>query len=87
MSTIFFLSNDISSDHCLALGLDNTNANVGDQNYIKARASVKNPDIVIVGCPCYILHNAYSKAASAFADTCGFDIEDHAVDCSTGFIN
>ena len=48
------------------LGLDNTNANIGDHNSIKSRALEKNPEIVISGCPCHILHIASAKAPEAF---------------------
>jgi hypothetical protein len=43
-------------------------------------AKEKNEDIVIAGCPCHILHNASGKAATAFSEVTGFDIEDHCVD-------
>ena len=73
-------SNEISWDYCTALGVDNTNVNIGDYNSIKSRARAKNENIVVVGCPCHVLHNALQKSASEFADVVGFDIEDHCVD-------
>ena len=72
--------NDIRWDHCMAIGLDNTNVNIGEHNSIKSRAKEKNEDIVIAGCPCHILHNASAKATMAFSEITGFDIEDHCVD-------
>lgn len=72
--------NDIQWDHCMAIGLDNTNANVGEHYSIKSRAREKNKDIIISGCPRHILHNACGKTGSAFSLSTGFDIEDHCVD-------
>ena len=40
----------------------------------------KNDNIIIAGCPCYILHNAFSKAGDAFNKTTGFDMSDHCFD-------
>ena len=59
-------SNDLSWGMVSVLGLDNTNANIGDHNSIKSRALEKNLEIVISGCPCHILHNASVKATEAF---------------------
>ena len=53
----FFSTNNISWDDCVGLGLDNTNANIG-HNSIKTRTKRTNPNIVICGYPCHILHNA-----------------------------
>jgi hypothetical protein len=72
--------NSIDWDHCVAIGLDNTNVNIGDHNSIKSRAKEKNEDIIIAGCLCHILHNAAGKAGTAFSEITGFDIEDHCVD-------
>ena len=51
-------NHEITCDYCLAIRLDNTNANVGEHNSIKSRAREKNEGIIIAGCPCHILHNA-----------------------------
>ena len=50
--------NGINWNYCVAIGLGNTNVNLGDHNSIKSRAKEKNGDIIISGCPCQILHNA-----------------------------
>ena len=63
-----------------SIGLDNTNTNIGDHNSIKSRALERNPEIVISGCPCHILHNTASKAADGFAAVSDFSVEDHCVD-------
>ena len=76
----FLSENDIQWDHCMAISLDKTNVNIGDHNLIKSHAKEKNEDIVITGCPCHILHNASGKAATAFSEVTGFDVEDHCVD-------
>ena len=72
--------NDLSWNIVSAIGVDNTNANIGAQYSIKSRAVEKNPEIVISGCPCHILYNAASKAAVAFAVVSDFSVEDHCVD-------
>ena len=72
--------NNLDWDYCVAIGLDNTNVNIGDHNSIKSRAKEKKEEIIIAGCPCHILHNASGKAGTAFSEVTGFDIEDHCVD-------
>ena len=72
--------NELSWDMVTSIGLDNTNTNIGDHNSIKSCALERNPEIVIFGCPCHILHNAASKAADAFATVSDFGIKDHCVD-------
>ena len=73
-------NHDISWDYCLAIGLDNTNVNIGDHNSIKSKAKEKDGSFAIAGCPCHILHNALCKAGEMFSQVTNFDIEDHAVD-------
>ena len=34
----------------------------------------------MAGCPCYMFHNASSKASNTFNNITGFDISDHCVD-------
>ena len=72
--------NELSWDMVKSIGLDNTNANTGDHNFIKFRALERNPEIVISGCSFHILHNAASKAADCFAAVSDFSVEDHCVD-------
>ena len=72
--------NGLSWDMVSGIGLDNTNANIGEHNSIKSRVLQKNSEIVISGCPCHILHNASSKAAEAFGNIVDFSVEDHCVD-------
>ena len=71
--------NELSWDMVTSIGLDNTNTNIGDHNSIKSCALERNPEIVISGCPCHILHNAASKAADAFAAVSDFSDKDHCV--------
>ena len=73
-------NHDISWDYCLAIGLDNTNVNIGDHNSIKSKAKEKDGSFAIAGCPCHILHNALCKAGEMFCQMTNFDIEHHAVD-------
>ena len=71
---------NIQRDHYIGIGLDSTNANIGERNSIKSRARQKNDNIIIAGCPCHILHNASSKASDTFNNITGLDISDHCVD-------
>ena len=73
-------NHDISWKFCLAIGLDNRNANIGDHNSIKPRTKEKNGSIVIAVCSCHVLHNASCKAGEMFSQLTKFDIEDHTVD-------
>ena len=51
-----------------SIGVDNTNVNIGEQITIKSRALLKNNRIIIVGCPCHILRNAFEETGSSFSD-------------------
>ena len=44
-----------------------------------------NSHVYVLGCPCHILHNTSSKAASTLARVTAFDIEDLAVDVGYWF--
>ena len=66
--------------YCLAIGDDNTSANIGDHNSIKSRALRKNSTIIMSGCVCPILNNATDKVGSLFSNITSFGIEDHCVD-------
>ena len=79
--------NSIEWDHCMAIGLDNMNVNIGDHNLIKYHAQEKNNDILIAGGLYHILHNASGKAGTAFLQIISFDIETLALMFSTGLIN
>ena len=61
-----FIKHGISWDFVTALGVDNTNANIGEHNSLKSRALEKNNNTFIVGCPCHILDNAACKSGSTF---------------------
>ena len=71
---------NIQWDHCIGIGLENTNANIGERNSIKSQACQKNDNIIIAGCPGHILHNASSRASDIFNNITGFDISGHCVD-------
>ena len=44
-----FIKYDISWDFITGLGIDNTNANIGEHNSMKSRAIEKNHNIFIAG--------------------------------------
>lgn len=75
-----FIGDSIDWKNVIAVGLDNTNVNMGCNNSIKTRILDKNPDSFIAGCNCHLSHLAASKGADAFSSVTGFDIEDHEVD-------
>ena len=81
-----FVKHGISWDFVAALGVDNTNANIGERNSLKSRALEKNHNIFITGCLCHILYNAACKYGSVFATVTGLDIEDHCVDLFYWFL-
>ena len=75
-----FTKHGVSWENVSGLGVDNTNANIGNSNSLKARVLRKNAKVVIIGCPCHILHNAAGKISEAFAAVSKFDLENHYVD-------
>ena len=75
-----FQKYELSGNSVTGLGVDNTNVNIGARDSIKSRVLAKQPNVVVAGCPCHMLHNAAAKGATAFADATGFDLEDHCVD-------
>ena len=54
--------NNLDWEYCVAIGVYNTNVNIGHHDSIKSRAKEENEEIIIAGCPCHILHNASGKA-------------------------
>ena len=63
-------------DNCIAVGVDNTNVNMGNRHSIKTMVLEKNPSVYFNGCQCHVVHNT----SSAFSDEANFDIEDMLVD-------
>lgn len=51
----------------MAIGLDNTNVNIGRKNSLKSRILEENESVYIQGCPCHIIHNTAKQGASAMA--------------------
>lgn len=70
----------VSWDKCVSLGVDNTSVNVGRHNSVIVEARKKNEDIILMGCPCHIAHNAAKKATDVFSKINGFDIDELLVD-------
>ena len=58
---------------------------MGIRNSLCSRILKKHPQVYVSGCPCHILHNTSSKAATAFADITGLDVEDLATDVTYWF--
>ena len=67
-------------DNVVSIGLDNTNANIGNKNSIKSRIFEKNSACFIAGCNCHLVHLAAGKGGVAHSKISGFSCEDHQVD-------
>ena len=75
-----FVKDDLSWTHCVSVGLDNTNGNMGNRNSVKSRVRQKNASCFIAGCSCHLAHIPAKKGGSAYSQTSKCDIEDHMVD-------
>ena len=53
---------EISWDNCVALGVGNTNANIGAHNSIKSRTQAKNDCVIVVRCPCWFRNSSKGKS-------------------------
>lgn len=51
----------------VAVGVDNTNSNIGKYNSIKSRLAAAKPAVYVHRCPCHILHNTAKKGAKSIA--------------------
>ena len=60
----------------VSVGLDNTNANIGNKNSIKSRILEKNASCFIAGCNCHLSHLAAGRGGSAYSAVSGFDCQD-----------
>lgn len=56
-----FKTHGIPLSNCVALGVDNTNSNVGCRNSLKTKITADNPSVYVAGCVCHILHNSGKK--------------------------
>lgn len=60
--------------------MDNTNANVGNNNSIKTWITEKNKGCFTAGSYCHQCHLAAGAGAKTFADDFSFEIDEHQVD-------
>ena len=67
-------------DLCTSVGIDNTSVNIGVRDSLKTRITARNSSVYFCGCPCHIIHNTAQKAAEAFTQSCGFDVEEFTID-------
>ena len=81
-----FEEHEIRWDYCAALGVD-TNVNIGDYDSIKSMVREKYENMIVVGCPCHILHNATEKDGVEFAKNSEFDVSGHCTDLCYWFAN
>ena len=75
-----FTEDGIPWENCVAVGVDNTNTNIGPHNSIKSRALQMNDEIFFNGCPCHLAHIAASAGNDAYVDITGFNAEDLVID-------
>ena len=54
-------------NNCVAVGVDNTNANIGKKNSIKSRLAVMNNSIYMQRCPCHNILNTAKAGSSALS--------------------
>ena len=66
--------------NCIAVGVDNTNVNVGKKNSIMTCVKAQNDSMYFSGCQCHVVHNTSAAAAAALRNATGFDLEDLMVD-------
>ncbi|KAK3698610.1 hypothetical protein QZH41_014592, partial [Actinostola sp. cb2023] len=67
-------------ENCVAVGVDNTNVNIGKNNSIMTRVKAKNDAVYFSGCQCHVVHNTSAATATALTSATGFDVEDLMVD-------
>ena len=61
--------------NCVAIGLDNTNVNMGKRNSIKSRVQKEVGHCYIVGCPCHLIHNTACRGSEALDAVAKFNVE------------
>ena len=64
--------------NCVAVGVGNSNVNVGKKNSIMTRVKAQNDSVYFSGCLCHVVHNTSVAAAAAatLRNATGFDVED-----------
>ena len=67
-------------EKCVLLGVDNTSVKTGCYNSVIVAAGKKKSNIILMGCPCHIAHNATKKAMNAFSKINCISIEELLVD-------
>ena len=75
-----FANNGIPWDKCISLGVDNTSVNIGKHHSLITKAREKNDEIILMGCPCHMAHNAARHATKAFEKFVIFNAEELLVD-------
>ena len=63
-------------EKCVLLGVDNTSVKTGCYNSVIVEAGKKKSNIILMGCPCHITHNATKKAMNAFSEINHISIEE-----------
>ena len=75
-----FANNGILSDKCISLGVNNTSFNIHKHHSLITKTKEKNDEIILMGCPCYMAHNATHHATKAFEKFVIFNAEESLVD-------
>ena len=75
-----FVENGVSWPHCISLGVDNTSVNVRKHNSLIVEVRKMNESIILMGCPCHMVHNTARKAEKEFEKYVDFNAEQFLVD-------
>ena len=62
------VSRAILWSHCVCVSVDNTSVNMGRHNSIRTWATLKHPNVYMMGCPCHIIHSIVQKASETFEE-------------------
>ena len=75
-----FANNGILWNKCISLGFDNTSVNIGKHHPLIRNAREKNDEIILMGCPCHMVHDTARHATKAFEKFVIFNAEELLVD-------
>lgn len=64
----------------VSLSVDNTNSMIGTRDSLASQCKAKNPEMYIMGCPCYLAHIAAGNAHDEYTKITGISVEDLLTD-------
>ena len=75
-----FANNGILWDKCISLRVDNTSVNIDEHHSLITKPREKNDEIILMGCPYHMAHNATHHATKAFEKFIIFNAEELLID-------